>query len=307
MDFPAFYDPAKVGTFFVPNVDEVVRAGRALDLSPSEKAQVKTILLLVDPQVDFVHIDGKLSVPGAVADTRRTIEWIFRNLSRITTIASSLDSHVPIQIFFPAWWLNEDGEHPQPYTVIHSEDVKAGRWRPLYEIPWSETYVEKLEETAKKELMIWPYHTLIGTPGHAITPALYEAIGYHSAARQTQPLFLEKGMIAKTEYYSMLEPEVKVPDHPMGELNVSFLNLLASYDYIYVAGQAASHCVLESVTSIMRYFADQPAVISKIRILEDCMSSVAHPTIDFAEIARKTFHRYAEKGLKIVNSTMPIR
>lgn len=113
MDFPAFYDPAKVGTLYVPDIDDVVRAGRATNLTPASQAQVKTILLLVDPQVDFVHSDGKLSVPGAVDDTRRTIEWIFRNLSRVTTIAASLDSHIPIQIFFPSWWCDENGDHPQ--------------------------------------------------------------------------------------------------------------------------------------------------------------------------------------------------
>lgn len=307
MDFPSFYDLDKVGTLYVPDTAGAISAGRALDLSPSAQAQVKTILLLVDPQVDFVHVDGKLSVPGAVEDTRRTIEWVFTNLNRLTTIAASLDSHLPIQIFSPAWWSNQEGLHPEPYTVIRSSDVNAGVWKPLYEVVWSISYVAKLEAQAKKELMIWPYHTLIGTPGHAITPALYEAIAYHASARQTQPVFLEKGMIPTTEYYSMLEPEVKVPDHPMGELNISFLNMLASYDLIYVAGQAESHCVLETVASIMRYFADQPAVLRKLRILEDCMSPVAHPTIDFAEIARKKFRVYAEQGLQIVNSRMPIR
>jgi len=37
------------------------------------------------------------------------------------------------------------------------------------------------------------------------------------------------------------------------------------------------------------------------------MSPVAHPTIDFKEIAIKKFRAYAKKGLQIVDSTMPIR
>jgi nicotinamidase-related amidase len=305
--FPAFYHPDKVGTLFAPDTPAAVAAGCAMNLSPSADAKVRTILILVDPQVDFVHVDGNLSVPGAVDDTRRVIEWIFRNMARITTIAASLDSHVPVQIFFPPWWADADGNHPQPYTVIRAADVKAGVWRPLYEHAWSEAYVEQLERSSRKELMIWPYHTLIGTLGHAITPALYEAIACHAAARRTQPIFLEKGMIPKTEYYSMLEPEVKVPDHPMGEQNISFLNMLRSYDLIYVAGQAKSHCVMETVTSIMRYFDDEPRVLQKLRILQDCMSSVAHPTIDFEAIASRTFRKHSEKGLQLVDSTMPLR
>ena len=307
MDLPDFYHPERVGELYVPDADAAILAGRALGISPASKAQVRTILLLVDMQVDFVHKDGSLSVPGAVDDTRRVIEWIFRNLSRLTTIAASLDSHVPMSIFFPTWWVDADDKHPTPNTVIRSADVKVGVWKPLYEPEWSAEYCEQLEEHSKKELMIWPYHTLIGTPGHALTPALYEAIAYHSGARQTQPVFLEKGTIPNTEYYSMLEPEVKVPDHPMGNLNVSFLNMLSSYDRIYIAGEAKSHCVLETVTSIMRYFADRPPVIDKFRILQDCMSSVAHPTIDFDALATRTFNRFAMQGLQLIQSSEPIR
>jgi nicotinamidase-related amidase len=307
MPFPAFYDPSRVGQLYTPDTPAAVRDGRAAGLNPASQAQVRTILLLVDVQVDFVHTDGALSVPGAIDDTRRTIEWIFNNVNRITTIAASLDSHVPIQIFFPTWWVDENDTHPAPYTVIRGVDVAAGKWRPQYDVAWSVEYVEQLEELSKKELMIWPYHTLIGTPGHGLTPALYEAIAFHAAARQTQPIFLSKGTIAKTEYYSMLEPEVKVPDHPLGTLNTDFLDMLAGYDKIYVAGQAKSHCVLETVTSMMRYFDDQPKVINKVRILSDCMSSVAHPTINFDLMANRQFAAFAARGLQLVDSSMPIR
>ena len=220
-----------------------------------------------------------------------------------STIAASLDSHVPIQIFFPTWWQNAEGRHPDPMTPISSEDVKNGRWKPIYESVWSVEYVEKLEERAKKLLMIWPYHVLIGTQGHNITPALYEAIAYHTAARQSQPEFLTKGTIPRTEHYSILEPEVKVPDDPHGELNIEFLNKIMSYDLVYVAGQAKSHCVLETVTSVMRHFENQPEFIGKLRLLTDCMSSVAHPEIDFDGMANEVLQQFAANGLTMVKST----
>jgi nicotinamidase-related amidase len=306
MTFPGFYNPDKVGRLFAPDTSRAVDEGRLASVPPSSNDRQRVILLLVDTQVDFVHTDGALSVPGAVDDTRRTIEWLFRNLGQVTTIAASLDSHVPIQIFSPTWWRSGEGEHPAPFTVISSGDVQAGKWRPLYEPEWSVDYVEKLEEQAKKQLMIWPYHTLIGTPGHSITPALYEAIACHSAARQSQPVFLTKGSIAKTEHYSILEPEAKVPDQPLGSLNTAFLDMLASYDLVYIAGQAKSHCVLETVTSTMRYFHDQPDVIAKLRVLMDCISSVAHPEIDFDAMANETFARYAKQGLMLAESTQPL-
>jgi len=304
---PSFYHSEKVGTLYTPDTPEAIHQGQQAGLPPANGDQQRVILLLVDPQVDFIHPDGSLSVPGAVDDTRRTIEWIFRHASSLTAIAASLDSHIPTQIFYPTWWTDADGRYPDPFTVITGTDVNGGHWRPVYEPEWSVQYVHTLETEAKKELMIWPYHTMIGTPGHTITPALYEAIAFHAAARQSRPEFLTKGLIPKTEHYSLLEPEVKVPDHPQGTLNTEFLTMLASYDLVYVAGQAKSHCVLETINSVVCHFEDDPDAIGKWRILVDCMSSVAHPEIDFEAMANETLARYEKRyGLHLVRSTDPV-
>ncbi len=307
MAFPKFYQPGRVGTLFIPDTKTAISEGQAAGVKPSAEDSRRVILVLVDCQVDFVHEDGALYVPGAIEDMRRTIDWLFRNIEHVTAIAASLDTHIPLQIFYPTWWADEKGNPPEPYTVIKSEDVQQGRWRPLKEPQWSVEYVEKLEEQAKKELMIWPYHTMLGTPGHALTPALYEAIAYHSGARNAQPIFISKGQIAQSEYYSMLEPEVKVPDHPQGTLNSDFLNILMNYDRIYIAGEAKSHCVLETVQSMLRHFkAEQPEVINRTRILVDCTSPVAHPEIDFAAIADEAYAGFEQQGVKMVRSTDPL-
>src|SRR5262245_5407764 len=86
MAFPSFYRPEKTGMLFMPNTMAAVEAGRSAALPPAALDTEKTALLLVDMQVDFVHPDGALYVPGAVEDSRRTIEWIFNNVGRITTI-----------------------------------------------------------------------------------------------------------------------------------------------------------------------------------------------------------------------------
>lgn len=306
MAFPRFYDPNKVGQLYAPDVLTATTAGQSANIKAAAQDQRRVILLLVDVQVDFVHTDGTLSVPGAVDDTRRTIEWLYRNLPDVTAIAASLDSHVPIQIFYPTWWADAQGNHPDPFTVISSDDLDKGRWRPLVEPKWSIEYVRKLEAQAKKVLMIWPYHTMIGTPGHALVPSLAEAIAYHSSARRAQPTYLTKGTIAKTENYSIMEPEVKVPDHPQGGVNTHFLDMLAEYDLIYVAGQAKSHCVLETTTSIMRYFQGQPEVIKRLRFLIDATSSVAHPDIDFDALANDALRQYERQGLALVKTSDPI-
>ncbi|PJF21993.1 MAG: hypothetical protein CUN56_08225, partial [Phototrophicales bacterium] len=181
---------------------------------------------------------------------------------------------------------------------------KRGTWQPLYEQEWSQNYVAQLEQSAKKQLMIWPYHTLLGTPGHALVPAIYEAIAYHTAARRIQPTILIKGTLPITEHYSIMEPEVKIEGNPMGQLNTSLLDVIGQYDLIYVAGQAKSHCVLETLASMMRYY--PPEIIAKIRVLEDAMSSVTHPEIDFDHLANETLAQFAEQGMKLVKTSDPI-
>lgn len=300
MTLPAYYTPERIGQVYLPAVAEATQAGKAAGLSAADADRERIYLLLVDEQLDFVHPDGALAVPGAVDDTRRVVEWLYAHAEAITRIGVTLDSHIPVQIFSPSWWADTDGQHPEPFTPISANDVHAGRWQPLYEVDWSREYVDRLEADAKKQLMIWPYHTLIGTPGHTLVPALYEAVAYHSNARQTNPQTIIKGMIPRSEHYSALEPEVKVPEHPNGELNTDLLDEIASYDRVYIAGQAKSHCVLESVTSMMHYY--PPEVIGKLHLLTDAMSSVAHPEIDFDALADETFAGYQEAGLNLVTT-----
>jgi nicotinamidase/pyrazinamidase len=304
MSLPAFYNPATAGTLFTPNTAAAINAGSAADVRPAGADKRRIVLILVDAQVDFIHTDGSLSVPGAVDDTRRTVEWIYRNVGEITQIVASLDTHVPLQIFYPNWWVSQQGEHPAPFTAITSDAVDRGLWTPTAEVEWSREYVHQLEELGKKTLLIWPYHTMIGTPGHAITPALYEAVAYHSAARAVDPIFLSKGSIPKTEHYSILEPEVKVPEVALGDLNRELLEMLSTFDLIYVAGQAKSHCVLETVSSLYRYFAGRaPEKIANWRFLEDCTSSVVHPEIDFDALADVQLARFRDEGMRMVKST----
>jgi nicotinamidase/pyrazinamidase len=306
MGIPAYYRPERVGDRTPPRVSAAIEAGADLALPPAATDARRIGLLLVDAQVDFIHPDGALPVPGAIADTRRTIEWIYQHLAELTAIYASLDSHLPNQIFFPTWWADQDGAQPAPYTMIRSGQVEAGDWRPRYEPAWSIDYVHQLERGSKKELMIWPYHTMIGTEGHEMMPALYEAVVHHAAARRVQPRFVRKGTIAKTEYYSLLEPEVKVQGEPAGELNRALLDDLMGYDLLYIAGQAKSHCVLETLLSIFRYRGDEPAAIGQLRLLDDCTSSVAHPEVDFDSIAEEALSGLQARGLKRVTSADPL-
>jgi nicotinamidase/pyrazinamidase len=302
--FPDFYDPERIGTLFYPDVAAIAADAMAAGLPPVSGDERDVHLVIIDMQVDFCHSQGNLYVPGALADIRRTIEFIYRNAARITHITCSLDSHLPSQIFTPVWWADEAGNHPAPFTIITWADVQAGIWRPLVEPEASLRYVRQLEQHHKKQLCIWPYHVQIGSIGHALDPELWSAVFWHSLARKTQPHWLTKGSVPLTEHYSILQPEVPVPTQPGGSKDRAFLEILDRADYVVIAGEAESHCVLETVEDLVEDF--QPAEVRRVFFLKDCTSPVLHPAIDFHALAVGRFAEFEQQGVNFITSTDPL-
>lgn len=302
-NFPSFYNPTRIGTLYHPDVATIATDALKANLTPAAEDKDNVHLVIIDMQVDFCHPDGTLFVPGAVEDIQRTIEFIYNNAERITNITCSIDSHLPHQIFSPGWWVDEKGNHPAPFTLITYDDIKQGKWKPVVAPVKSTEYVKKLEADAKKTLCIWPYHTMIGNIGNALDPELWSAVFWHSMARKTQPTFLTKGSIPLTEHYSIIQPEVPVPNHPLGGKNKPFLDTLAEADIVLIAGEAESHCVLESVEDIVEDFGHKPDALQKIYFLRDCTSAVQHPDIDFHAIALQRFDEFKKDGVNFVDST----
>ncbi len=302
--FPSFYNPSRIGTLFTPDMAAIAASTSAEILSPAANDSQQVHLVLIDMQVDFCHPHGALYVPGAEQDIQRVIEYIYTYGDRISQITCSLDTHLPSQIFHPEWWLDAEDNHPDPFTLISYADVEAGKWRPAHQAAWSAEYVRLLEQEAKKVLTIWPYHVLLGSIGHALDPELFSAVMWHSLARQTQPNWLTKGMIPQTEHYSIIQPEVAIAGDPRSEPNQAFLDQLASADKVLIAGEASSHCVLESVEDMVEVFGPR-GTLSNFHLMTDCTSAVVHPDIDFDAIAQEAFGRFAEQGLHLIESSDP--
>lgn len=299
-----FYDPAKVGTLFLPRLAEVEVEADSLSIASSAADKNRIALLMIDMQIDFCHQNGSLYVPGAEDDIRRLITFILNNMDKITSMYASLDSHLLFQIFFRSWWRTAKNEKPAYFDAITKSAIEAGQYQPVVDPIASIDYTDKLESNAKKQLMIWTYHTMIGTPGQAMDPALYEILAYHGFARKSQPNFLQKGSIPQTEMYGILCPEVKISTHKQGGFNTDFLNILMKHNKVIITGQAKSHCVLESIKQIYNFFGKtDPDVLKKIYIFEDCMSSVKHPVVDFEAIAKAEFEVFSKAGMNIIKST----
>ena len=166
---------------------------------------------------------------------------MYRNLAAITRVVPSLDTHRAMQVFHAVWLVDDEGNHPEPYTLVSAEDVESGRWRlnpaaaesigidPAYAAGQLADYTRRLAEGAKYDLTIWPYHAVLGGIGHALVSAVEEAFFFHAIARYSQPDFQVKGEHPLTEHYSMLGPEVtEGPDgEVLAEKNVALIDRAA--------------------------------------------------------------------------------
>lgn len=303
--FPDFYNPDRVGTLFYPDMGKISAAAEKAGPATPGLDRKLVQLLIIDMQVDFCHEEGSLFVPGAPDDLRRIIEFIYTYGHHISKITCTLDSHLPFQIFHPSWWVDAEGNPPEPMTIISAEEIEAGKWQSLVMEAYSTEYVRQLEEQSKKQLVVWPYHVLIGSMGNALDPSLWSAVMWHALAYQTQPGWLPKGMVPQTEHYSAIQPEIAVEDHPQGGKNQALLDSLEKSDLVLVAGEAESHCVLETLEDIVVEWRDHPEELGKYYVLQDCMSPVQHPEVDFHAIAMEQFEEFKEAGMQFIDSTDP--
>lgn len=284
-----------IGSTNVETQHDLLALATNENLSPSSKDDEKILLLAIDVQNDFMQ-NGSLGVPNAHEDILNLTTFVYQNMKKITDICLSLDTHVPQQIFHPYWWKNKLGEHPQPYTIISFEDVQKGVWQAVAKEKESISYVAQLEKHGRKQLCIWPYHCIQGTFGATLESQFANLVYFHSVARQSEPIIKVKGMDPLTEMYGIFRPEIATDE----QIDYPLLEKMKSYDKIFVAGEAKSHCVLESVGQMLEYFGADKEMLSKIYVLEDCTSSIP----GFEEQTEKTFKQWVDThGIHLVQST----
>ncbi len=334
---PIFYDPANVPlSTYRPDAGTIAAEAETWrerhDIRPSTDDRLRIEILAIDMQNDFCTPDGALFVGGrsgrgAVEDTRRSVEFIYRNLGMITRITPTMDSHIPYQIFFASFWRDNNGNRPAPFTEITADDIRKERFtidpavahlaadRPDY--AWArrqaQFYADELERNGKYRLTLWPYHCIVGDAGHALTPTLQEARLFHSLVRQTQSEIEIKGDNPWTENYSVFGAEVRDRwdgKAPLAEKNLGLVRRLIDNDAIVFIGEAASHCFMWSVDDLMTEIRSiDPDLVRKIYVVMDCTSSVVifddagTPIVDFTDETQAAFDRWRAEGVNIVRST----
>jgi nicotinamidase-related amidase len=297
------------------------------DVRPAAADAMRVCLLCVDVQNTFCTPGFELFVAGrsgtgALDDSVRLCEFLYRNLASITEVVVTLDTHQAFQIFHAPFLVDADGRHPDPFTLVTPEDVTSRRWRvdpdaaelvgfgQGHADDHLSAYVSALAATGKYDLTVWPFHALLGGIGHALVSAVEEAIFFHSIARRAQTRFELKGRSPLTEHYSALGPEVRrgAQGELLGRRNEALVAHLLGFDAVLVAGQAKSHCVAWTIDDMLQDpAAHELDVARRLYLLEDCMSSVVVPeVVDYTDDADAAFVRFADAGAHVVRSTDPL-
>src|SRR5215475_8319450 len=338
LPLPPVFDPKRAAdSRYRP--DAAVLATAAADwraqhaIRPAASDETRVHLLLIDVQKDFCFPDGSLYVAGrsgtgAIDDSRRIAELIYRNLGVITEITTTLDTHLAYQIFFPSFWRDQAGAPLQAFRTISAAEIAAGEVRPdpamakwlcggnyTWLCKQVLHYCKELERAGKYQLYLWPPHCLLGSDGHALVGIIHEARLFHAFARVAQSSVEVKGGNPLTENYSVLRPEVlsRFDGAALAQRNTSFVQTLLAADAVVIAGQAASHCVKSTIDDLLgEIAAHDPRLASKVYLVTDCMSAVTVPdgkggfVADFTDQADAALQRFADAGMHLVTSTTPI-
>jgi nicotinamidase-related amidase len=315
---PTFWDPKKVTQWFEPDIEAVMREGRSLGLTPASERPEQNMLILIDDQWDFTE-KGRLPVQGMFEDVRRLCERIIESVysaGYYTQFMISLDCHPPIVIHGSPWWCDETGNPPDvtlpvmmklvdPDTAAFEAIFISGEssriFYPVFDRKGTVEYAQHLKATNQNNGLIWVFtsHCKVGTDGIALVPALAEVIYWAAAALEIDPIFITKGMIADRDWLGPFQPCMEKKGHPQGGLQISSLNEILKYNRVDIAGETKDFCVESGTRQIMEYFGNQPAVLKRIRFINDCTSSIVpdSPAIAKFEADMK------DSGISLINHT----
>jgi nicotinamidase-related amidase len=337
---PSFYKPDNAAKWdYNPNMrmlnEQASAFRKQFGIKNAATDKKRTALLLIDVQRDFSHPEGTLYVggrsgTGAIDDSRRIAEFIYREMPYLTSVIPTLDTHEAFQIFTPSFWVDQDGNALLPHDLIdgNMNVIRAGKPSGLTasvnpaiakevlggvdNYAWlskqARFYVSELARTGKYMLYIWPEHCVLGSIGHTLVGVVNEARMFHSYVRNAQNQPQVKGGNPLTENYSIFGPEVTARFDGQGVIaqkNISFLEILLRNDAILIAGQASSHCVKSSIDDLLGEIqAKDASLAKKVYVLRDLTSAVVVPgVVDFTDEAEKAFSRYEAAGMNIVSST----
>lgn len=255
---------------------------------------MKTHLLIIDAQNDFCDKSGALYVQGADEDMKRLASFINKYKDNLDGITITFDLHKSFHIASPVFWIDKNGNHPAPFTIITKDDVLSGKYKSTvaeYQ-NIAENYVSKLEENGRYQLCIWPPHCIAGSFGADIYKPLYDAVEEYNKVQYNKVEYILKNMNSYTEQYSILRADVEMEPESSAKTAAYLSQVIKDNDIIFIAGEALSHCVANSILDIATYISKD---LSKFVLLLDATSCVT----GFENLGEEFLNKAKSYGMKV--------
>lgn len=233
-------------------------------------------LLIIDPQNDFMdQPNAALPVPGALADMARLSKLLDSDVMKFSEVIVTLDSHAGYGVERTTFWQDENGKEVAPFTLVTAQDVKSGRITPkdISQVINVLEMLSRLQEKRPGPMVIWPVHCVTGTWGHNVESTLAGALARWELKNFKSVRYVVKGQSPDTEHFSAIAADVVMNNDPRTQPNLDLLNALGNgKDTVFVAGQAASHCVAFTVEDFWGTLPFDKR--NCVALLTDCMSPV---------------------------------
>ncbi len=248
-------------------------------VNKNENPNIRTALLIVDPQNDFVKDDR------AIEDMINIIGMIDDHGSKISDIFVTLDSHNRFGITNPMFWKNsETNLNPAAGTIITREEFESGLWEPARKELFDDAYeyIIALEDNNREPLKIWEEHCIIGTWGSLVYGPLMEAIEGWERKFIKAARYIPKGSDSLRDQFGAVRSEDRVISKD------EFVSDLDNYTRVLVCGEVLQICVKNSIQDLLE--------LSNIPII--LLSDASTVTLDgydssFIESFKKEFSNFS--------------
>ena len=217
-----------------------------------------SLLLIIDPQHDFVDKLGKLYVEGAEKAIDNITQFLIKNMNCFKDIVITQDTHQRFHISSQFFW----NERTKQGTIITKEDIKSCKYTPI--ATRDEIDYDLMFEGINKygPIIIWPLHCLEGTNGHAIPLKLMREVNNWGVLNKRSYIIQKKGDIPVLESFSALTEENILGIKPYWRNR--------TYDKVYVCGFCKDYCVAYTVADMIKTGDYE----NKLVFVEPCMSSI---------------------------------
>lgn len=234
------------------------------------------VLTIIDPQNCFMDLAEPMPLPvsGAVQDMKRLADVIAKYPAHYDEIIVTLDTHSRHHIAHACRWVNADGKNPNPFTIITHQQMLDGDWQAANSADqaWQLEYLKRLEATGR-EHTIWPVHGQFDQYEWQVFEPLRLALSEWETNTGKSVRYVRKGMHPDTEQFGVFVANVPIDDAPETHFNWPLANFIRQFDAQDFAGEASSHCVLDSVNQYVKVL--EPVERARVTVYRDAMSPVA--------------------------------